>query len=127
MSNFELFLREGSRIAYEWLTYPIFTVGQAIFSATSLLKLLIFVVFLFWMARLSRRLLYRRLFPRLNLETGVAHALSTLSSYALIVLGLLVGFQAAGIDLTSLTVLFGAIGVGIGFGLQSLAANFIPG
>ncbi|MEE9291946.1 MAG: mechanosensitive ion channel domain-containing protein [Acidobacteriota bacterium] len=127
MSNFELFLREGSRIAYEWLTYPIFTVGQAIFSATSLLKLLIFVVFLFWMARLSRRLLYRRLFPRLNLETGVAHALSTLSSYALIVLGLLVGFQAAGIDLTSLTVLFGAIGVGIGFGLQSLAANFISG
>ncbi|MCZ6696125.1 MAG: mechanosensitive ion channel [Acidobacteria bacterium] len=127
MNDPERFLREGSRILYDWLTRPIFTVGEAIFSASSLLKLLVFVLLLFWLARLLRRFLARQLFPRLSLETGVAHALSTLSSYTLIILGLIVAFQAAGINLTSLTVLFGAIGVGIGFGLQSLAANFISG
>ncbi len=45
----------------------------------------------------------------------------------LIALGVLIGLQAAGVDLTALTVFSGAIGLGLGFGLQAIAANFVSG
>ena len=45
----------------------------------------------------------------------------------LIGLSLLVGLNAAGLDLTTLTVLTGAIGIGLGFGLQAIASNFVSG
>jgi small-conductance mechanosensitive channel len=47
--------------------------------------------------------------------------------YLLIIVGLLIIFQTAGIDLSSLGLLVGALGVGIGFGLQSITNNFISG
>jgi small-conductance mechanosensitive channel len=127
MSEVAQVIRQAAEVILEWLTRPLFTIGEAVFSASSVLKLLLFVILLFWASRLMRRFLLRRLFPRLRIETGVAHALSKLSSYTLVALGLFVGVQAAGVDLTTLTVLFGALGVGIGFGLQGLVANFVSG
>jgi small-conductance mechanosensitive channel len=127
MSDVAQVIRQAAEVILEWLTRPLFTIGEAVFSASSVLKLLLFVILLFWASRLMRRFLLRRLFPRLRIETGVAHALSKLSSYTLVALGLFVGVQAAGVDLTTLTVLFGALGVGIGFGLQGLVANFVSG
>ncbi len=122
----EAFLESASDL-YAWMTRPLFSVGSADFSAASLLKLVVFVVALIWGARIVRNVLLSRVFPRLKVETGVAHALANLSGYFMLTLGLLVGLQVSGIDLTTLTVLFGALGVGIGFGLQSLAANFVAG
>jgi small-conductance mechanosensitive channel len=127
MSDVAQVIRQAAEVILEWLTLPLFTIGEAVFSASSVLKLLLFIILLFSASRLMRRFLLRRLFPRLRIETGVAHALSKLSSYALVALGLFVGLQAAGVDLTTLTVLFGALGVGIGFGLQGLVANFVSG
>ncbi len=120
---------EGNWLArlYEWLTAPLFTVGEAPFSAANLLKLILFFVVIAWAARGLRRLLVRRIFPRTHVDPGTAHALSTVTFYGFVVLGLLVGLQAAGIDLSTLTVLFGALGVGVGFGLQTIASNFISG
>jgi small-conductance mechanosensitive channel len=54
-------------------------------------------------------------------------AVSNLTRAALMFLGLILGLTAVGIDLTALSVLGGAVGVGIGFGLQKLAANYVSG
>ena len=54
-------------------------------------------------------------------------AVGALVRYVVITLGTLVILQAAGIDLTSLNVLVGAVGVGLGFGLQNITSNFFSG
>ncbi len=64
---------------------------------------------------------------RTSLDVGAREAIGTLLRYLILVLGTLVIVQSAGIDLTALSVLAGAIGVGIGFGLQNIANNFISG
>jgi small-conductance mechanosensitive channel len=65
--------------------------------------------------------------PRLPLKRGVPYAISTVTYYFLLVLVALAGLSAAGVDLSKFTVLTGALGVGLGFGLQSIVNNFVSG
>lgn len=113
--------------AHRWLTLPLFTLGDTSFSAGGLGKLLIFFGILVWAARLVRRMLINRIFPRARLEVGTSEAIANIVFYAVLTLGALVGLQISGIDLSTLTVLLGAVGVGVGFGLQTIASNFISG
>jgi small-conductance mechanosensitive channel len=64
--------------------------------------------------------------PR-NMEHGVKFAIKTLFHYSLILLGFLVAISVAGVDMSKFAVLAGALGVGIGFGLQNIVNNFISG
>jgi len=118
---------EWLRTAYGWLIEPFATIGKTPISATTVLKFLVFLVLVFWSARTIRRVLSRRVLPRFGVEAGAAYALGNLTSYAVLTIGLLIGIQTAGIDLSTLTVLAGALGVGIGFGLQTMASNFVSG
>ena len=78
-------------------------------------------------ARFVRFMLEGDVLPRLNLARGVPGAISTISSYLIIAFGILVAIMGAGIDLNSFALLAGALGVGIGFGLQDIVKNFISG
>src|SRR5262249_12752666 len=74
-----------------------------------------------------RAVLEEALFSRLTLGRGVALALSSLSHYAIMLIGFLIGLAALGIDLTRITILASALGVGVGFGLQNVVNNFVSG
>jgi len=65
--------------------------------------------------------------PRLSLQRGLPNAILTLIHYSLMTAGFLMAIAAAGMDLTRFTVLAGAFGVGIGFGLQNVISNFVSG
>ncbi|MBX3702913.1 MAG: mechanosensitive ion channel [Steroidobacteraceae bacterium] len=83
----------------------------------------IFVIVSVWIARwIDRRVnSVQELAPSTRIGIGkFAYAF-------LIALGILLGLQAAGVNLTALTVFSGAIGLGLGFGLQAIAANFVSG
>lgn len=80
----------------------------------------------FWLAHWSRKLAEQWLFANLS-DEGVRQSLSTFTQYTIIALGFLVTLQVMGIDPTTLAVFAGALGVGIGFGLQHIASNFISG
>ncbi|MGH7771395.1 MAG: mechanosensitive ion channel domain-containing protein, partial [Candidatus Binatia bacterium] len=54
-------------------------------------------------------------------------AIARIIGYAVIVIGTMVGLQTLGVELTSLTVLAGALGVGLGFGLRNVIENFVSG
>ena len=110
-----------------WLMQPLFTVGNTSITAAGLFKLLLFFAILTWAARMLRRALVRRILPRARLDVGTSEAIASIVSYAVLSLGALVGLQVSGIDLSTLTVVLGAVGVGIGFGLQTIASNFISG
>ncbi len=105
-----------------------FRVGNIEVSATSLV--LGFVVFLVALvaARFVSSLLQRRIAARANLDPGIRYTIARLANYFLITIGLLAALkQAFGLDLTSIAVVFTALSVGIGFGLQYLAADIASG
>ena len=67
------------------------------------------------------------MYPRTGLTRGMSYALSSLLNYIILTLGFLLAIGAVGIDLTKMTVLAGAFGVGLGFGMQSIVNNFVSG
>lgn len=88
----------------------------------------VFAIWLaFWAAR-GLRLLLREELPRYaSLPRGAGNSIASLSYYAILILGFLVALSAAGFRISQLALVFGALGVGIGFGLQNVVNNFVSG
>ena len=84
-----------------------------------------------WLAYLVsifvRFVLREDVYPHTRLTRGISYAISSLLNYVIITLGFVLALGALGLDLTKVTVLAGAFGVGIGFGLQSVVNNFVSG
>ncbi|MET0517973.1 MAG: mechanosensitive ion channel domain-containing protein [Burkholderiaceae bacterium] len=80
-----------------------------------------------WTARAVRRLLRDELHGHAGLPRGVGNSIASLSYYGVLLLGLLVALSAAGFKVSQLALVFGALGVGIGFGLQNVVNNFVSG
>jgi len=109
------------------LHHPLVHIGTVEITTLSVLQGgVIFAAFLFT-SRLVRRLRRDRLYPRTRLDAGVRNTINSFVNYGLLTLGVLVALQAVGIKLTTLTVFAGALGVGLGFGLQNIANNFVSG
>jgi potassium efflux system protein len=81
----------------------------------------------FMLSAAVRLLLSEDVFPRVRLAKGLPLALSLLVQYVLVFGGFTLALAALGVDLTKLTILAGALGVGVGLGLQSLVNNFASG
>lgn len=97
------------------------------FTPLRLLIVIVLISALAWATRRVTRWLTDRVLARRGFDIGMREALATMLRYTVIGLGTLVILQGAGIDLTSLNVLVGAIGVGLGFGLQTITSNFFSG
>jgi potassium efflux system protein len=77
--------------------------------------------------RLWRHVLSDRILAQSGLESGLQHSMTSITVYLLWGLGVLAALHAFGLSSTSLTVAFGALGIGLGFGLQNIFNNFISG
>ena len=101
--------------------------GKSRITLWSVLKILFtvgaFILVAVWIARWFER----RLMAMQGLALSMRIGISKFSQAFLIGLSILLGLNAAGLDLTTLNVLTGAIGIGLGFGLQAIAANFVSG
>jgi potassium-dependent mechanosensitive channel len=114
-----------SRIWY-YLTYQ-FTFGNIKVSAASLAVGLIVLALTFPFARTGSSLIERRL-QKQRIDPGLRYTISRLVRYVVITVGILLSLkQTFAIDLTSIAVIFTALSVGIGFGLQYLAADIASG
>jgi small-conductance mechanosensitive channel len=71
--------------------------------------------------------LQEEVYPRRGVPRGLSYAYSRLVHYVILAIGFLVGLGVLGMDLTRVTVMAGAFGVGIGFGLQNVVNNFVCG
>ncbi len=81
----------------------------------------------FQVSRFLRFLLEEDVYSHFNVNTGSSYAVSTLLHYGVLLVGFLLAIAAMGLDMTKFTVLAGALGVGIGFGLQNIVNNFVSG
>ncbi len=103
------------------------SVGEARISLLSALELMLLIALLLGVAFWISGSLERRLQASGHVTPALQVALSKFSKVFLITIAFLLALNAVGIDLTTLTVFGGALGVGLGFGLQRIASNFISG
>lgn len=101
--------------------------GKASFTIWELIKALVIITVAVIVTSLIGRTIEQRVMKVNALALSTRIGISKFSYFFLISLGLLLGINAAGVDLTALTLLTGAIGVGLGFGLQAIASNFVSG
>jgi small-conductance mechanosensitive channel len=113
--------------ATEIFTDPVFTMGHTPVSLWTLVQFVLIVATVVVVAKFLRRLLRTRLLVHTKMDVGMQYLISRIFGYAVLVLGLIIGLESIGVNLSSLTVIAGALGVGIGFGLQNIVHNFVSG
>jgi small-conductance mechanosensitive channel len=118
----------------DWVIGSVQSVFQAEMSlgdVTLSLRGIFVFVFAIWLAvwtsRMVRAVLNQDVLPRMDLPRGVPNTISMTAHYSIIMIGLLLGVSFMGLDLSNLAFVVGALGVGIGFGLQNVVNNFVSG
>ncbi len=101
--------------------------GDMRLSALTVIKGMLALAVLLWLATFFSRLLERRISTLPNLTPSVQVLLSKLFKAVLITLAIVAALKTVGIDLTAFAVFSGAVGVGVGFGLQKVVSNLISG
>ncbi len=109
------------------LLYSFFKIGALPITPLFLIKLIIFLVLLFSFSHLMQRVLLSRLFRHLHISDAQKFALGRFTTYLFFLGGLFIGMQSLGLNLNSLVVFGGAVGVGVGLGLQNVVSNFVAG
>jgi small-conductance mechanosensitive channel len=104
-----------------------FTVGTFSFSLGSAIAFIITLWIAVLLSRVIQTVLEEDVLPKFQMSRGVPKTIAVMVKYGMITIGVLIAFAAAGIELSSLAILLGALGVGIGFGLQDVINNFISG
>jgi small-conductance mechanosensitive channel len=102
-------------------------IGSVKISALKVIEGVLTLIVLLWFATLSSRLVVQKIQSLPSLTPSVQVLISKVIKIVFVIIAILVATNAAGIDLTALAVFSGAVGVGIGFGLQKVFANFISG
>ncbi len=108
------------------LRFPV-SVGDSIFTLMGLLSAALILFFTHLLIRLWRHVLSTRILAQSGLESGLQHSITSITVYLLWGVGVLAGLHAFGLSSTSLTVAFGALSIGLGFGLQNIFNNFVSG
>ena len=111
----------------DFLTRPIFSSGASKLSTGMIIYLVVGTWLIFFFARIISRLVIERMLKKYGTQVGVSHAIGSIFRYIFVFIGVLIIVQSTGIDLSALNILAGALGVGIGFGLQNVTNNFLSG
>jgi len=101
--------------------------GSITFSVADVLEFVLTIWFAYLVSAFIRFVLREDVYPRTQMPRGISYAISSLLNYVILCLGFLLALGTLGFDLTKMTVLAGAFGVGLGFGLQSIVNNFVSG
>jgi small-conductance mechanosensitive channel len=96
-------------------------------SLVQIFLLVALLIAVFWISSRTKRFLFNRLLSDSGLDRSLQYAISQVISNIVLVVGIFIVLENTGIHLGALTVFAGAVGVGVGFGLQNIASNFISG
>lgn len=109
------------------LSKPLFRLGQESVSLLWIIQVIVLLLLVSLIARGIKRFLKHKLLLRLGVSEGNREVIGTLSGLGLGTLGYILVLQGMGLDFTSLAVIVGGLGIGIGFGLQELTRNLVSG
>ncbi|MBN1523536.1 MAG: mechanosensitive ion channel [Spirochaetales bacterium] len=106
---------------------PIFTTGSTQISFVTLLLAIPVIFAASWIARHTKNIFETKILSKVKADKSIKFTISRLIRYGSLILIIIIGLTVIGIDLSAITVLLGVLGIGIGFGLQSLVANVFAG
>jgi small-conductance mechanosensitive channel len=109
------------------MSFPVVKLGETQVTCWIILKALFIFLAFFYASRLLQAYLDYKIYPSIGVDPGLGYALNTFFKYFSLVIGSIISLRIVGIDLRFLLVFAGAAGIGIGFGLQNMAANVISG
>lgn len=110
-----------------FFTITLFNLGNSPISLLTLFYIIFSTVLLFYISNKLSKLFAKSVLTRYSSNAATVQTIATIGKYLVFVVGTIVIIQTAGIDLSTLSILAGALGVGIGFGLQNITNNFISG
>jgi len=118
----------GTRLSkyVSWLESGI-SIGGTKITIINIAYLVIFLVFFIFVSRIIRDTLQNRILPRTRLDIGARASFVNIVIYTFWILAIYTGINILGINLSSLAFMAGALGIGIGFGLQNVVSNFVSG
>lgn len=108
------------------LTAPVATLGGVRISIANLAKVAIVLVITWWLSRYLRHLIRTKL-EESSVAEGVRENISVGVNYLVLGIGIFIALNLVGVDFTALTIFAGVIGIGVGFGLQTIVNNLISG
>jgi small-conductance mechanosensitive channel len=111
----------------EILSHKLFTLGKSDFDIGRLSTLLIITILFYIAIRIIHRLWLKKISKYESSRRGALESLSQFGYYFILLFGLVVILHLNGIDLSTLTLLTSALGIGVGFGLQAITSNLISG
>ncbi len=102
-------------------------IGSIRFSLSDVILFVATVWIAILVSRFIRFVLEEDVYPRINIGGGVSYAISTMIHYVLLIIGFIIAVAALGVELSNFAILAGAVGIGLGFGLQNIINNFVSG
>ncbi len=112
---------------YSIWTFELLSFGSTSLTLSKVVSLITFFLVLLYSTSKIRTLIVTRILARTSWDVGIRQAVGSITRYILVTLGLFIMLQSVGIDLSTITVIVGALGVGLGFGLQTITDNFVSG
>lgn len=110
-----------------FVSFPLVIIGNKPISLWTIFKVSLIIVGIIFVSRLLRSYLDYQIYPLLGVDEGLAYSINALLSYLLLFIGILIALAVVGLDIRTFMVFAGAIGIGIGLGLQKIASNLISG
>lgn len=110
-----------------WLFNQIVEIGGSGISLFLILMALFIIIFAYRFSMVFKQYILRKIYEKYQLEKGTRFTLNSVFHYIVMILAVFISLSTLGINLSTLTVFAGIVGVGIGFGLQNIASNFISG
>lgn len=115
------------RLFFSFLSKPFFESGSTKISLITIILAIPIFYLSSWVAKVIRGFVDKTFLSRLSLDEARKFSISSVIRYGTLILVLLLGLSLIGLDFSSLAVIFGALGIGLGFGLQNVIANFFSG
>jgi small-conductance mechanosensitive channel len=120
-------LSSGFATLKEGIKAPLFYLGDTALTPLTILRFLAIILISVWISRYVVSIVMRIAQTRAGIRKSLVYNVNRLIRYSIFIVGVLIAFASLGMDFSSLVLILSAIGVGVGFGIQSIAANFISG
>jgi small-conductance mechanosensitive channel len=127
MNEFFKYIQKYFNIVKDFLSIHLIDIGNTSITLWTLLYFIFLAWLLFFITARLRKWMVYKVLSKSRVELGVRLAVGTIIRYGVLVLGLVIVVQTVGINMSAITILAGALGVGIGFGLQNVTNNFVSG
>lgn len=115
------------RIFYDLLSTPFFESGSTRITLITIIMMIPVFYMASWIARGTVTFINRSVLNNFSIDEAKKFTISSMIKYGIMVVVIIIGLSIIGINLSSLTVIFGVLGIGLGFGLQGVVANFFAG